>query len=225
LFTSLDRLQYPSQKLWDPLLELLKKTKLNNHIIIEAYQIISKLSQSGQFCRDLSKDVAFWKEKTGAQHDRTFRFNVEEEQWFTFQELKARREDYKFTDQKQRSYAEELTEEERRKQIENEARLAEERRQAERERLMNEIVKERYVQLIRGDSVTEFEGMNKEDEVSDSEEIETVETEGVYDEAEIDLLLQETDLKKPEDAKRKAKEQEIKAKKAREEARKVQEAE
>jgi len=223
VFQSLNRMQYQGKELWEPTLEILKKAKLNNYKMIEAYETMTSLQGSGKFYRDLSQEVEYWKNKSVAQDDRSYRYDPDGQRWFSFTELKERREEYKYTDQKQRSYVEELTAEERRLQKEREAQLAEERRQQERERALNEIVKERYIQLLRGDAQEEFQGMNQEDELLETTEAEQVEEEDIYHEQEIENLLKDQKGEHSEELKRKLKDQLIKAKKAREQASKVEE--
>jgi len=183
LLQAIHKLEYYDKELCDLVLNTLKDRKsfARGLQLIQVYEILCNIKSSGKFYRDLSADITFWKDRLKAKDSVAWRYDVENMKWYTYQELKAERDNYKFPDQVLKTYTRELTEEERLKKEAEEKEKEIERQEQEREKRMNDIVKERYQLIMRGDmstALSEFdeEGEDEVDEIdmeynSDDEEV------------------------------------------------------
>jgi hypothetical protein len=169
VFNAYTDLEYYDQELWDPLLESLKTkrgiTKLQHYI--NYYEKLSDLQSSGKFYKDLAGDIQRWEENLRKVTDFAWRYNIDERRFYTYEELKANREDYKFPNQIQthkfiekadKDALSDMTEEEKKA-------IISEKERTDREKELNEIVMEKFMQLKKGDIVTGLEDLEEDEAV------------------------------------------------------------
>lgn len=212
LFQAINKLQYFDQELCELVLTALKSRKSFSRglQLIEVYETLAKIQASGSFYRDLSADVGFWKDRLKSKDSVVWRYDIENMKWFTYQDLKADRDNYKFPEQVLQTYTKELTEEERIKKEAEEQEKEIERQEQERDKRMNDIVKERYQLIMRGDmdnALKEFD--------DDADEVEDVDMEFSSDEEEGVIQESANKKKREEEARRLQKEKLAQEKKLR----------
>lgn len=166
LLQGIHKLEYYDKELCDLVISTLKARKsfARGAQMVQVYEILNNIKSSGKFEGDLSADIAFWKDRLKATDSVAWRYDVENMKWYTYQELKAERDNYKFPDQVMKTYTRELTEEERLKKEAEEKEKEIERQEQEREKRMNDIVKERYQLIMRGDMATALSEFDEEGE-------------------------------------------------------------
>ena len=160
IFDSLIRLEYYDQELWDILLENLITRKFIKKIedLRNLYETLDDLRASGNFYRDLTPEVEHFKNIFMTKPDLVWRYKCDEKRMYTYQELKAKREDcpeQKLTRYFDPKMLEVVIEE---KIITDESRNRE----------FDELIKTRYISLLRGET-REFTP-KEEEEMSKYEE-------------------------------------------------------
>lgn len=169
LFEKLTTRQLFDQEIWEKLFESLKRPKAVKRL--EDFALLHtnllKLQESGAFFRDLTDEVAFWSEKITTNHDHYTRYNIEEQRFFTFEEMKAKREENNFPDQMYKIYFDPKYD-----QVDDMSKLSEEERkqaiamQEEKARdvTFDDIVNQRIASLKKGDLLSPFQDLLQDDE-------------------------------------------------------------
>lgn len=95
------RMEFYDKELWELALSPLeKRVRFKNILIIHGlYDTLLKSQQSGKNPINLSNVLEKLRNKLQSRVDFRWRYNVEENRFYTFQELKAKRDDYKFPEQ------------------------------------------------------------------------------------------------------------------------------
>lgn len=95
-------LEYYDEELWGLLLSALRTRKSLASVdpVSKLYELFSKLQEGGNFPFDLTEDIAHYRNLLETKPDHIWRYNVEEKRFYTYEELKAKRNDYRYTDQR-----------------------------------------------------------------------------------------------------------------------------
>eukprot|EP00331_Platyophrya_macrostoma_P000915 CAMPEP_0176405268 /NCGR_PEP_ID=MMETSP0127-20121128/244_1 /TAXON_ID=938130 /ORGANISM="Platyophrya macrostoma, Strain WH" /LENGTH=421 /DNA_ID=CAMNT_0017784309 /DNA_START=105 /DNA_END=1370 /DNA_ORIENTATION=+ len=94
-------MDYYDAEIWEHLLVALRSRKSLQGVdaASKLYETFSKLNEEGKVPFDLSEDVEHYKNILTTKPDNIWRYNVEEKRFYTYQELKAKRNDYPYPDQ------------------------------------------------------------------------------------------------------------------------------
>lgn len=101
LIEQMIRLDFYDKELWSLALNKLEyKIRFNNLIFIQSfYDKLLKSKDCGKNPHDLTKILTKLKNKLGSKVDYRWRYNLEENRFYTFQELKSNRDNYNFPEQ------------------------------------------------------------------------------------------------------------------------------
>ncbi len=171
LFKALASLQENDEQIWKPVLEGLKKNKkVSNdfYIVRDIYETLSSIQKNQTISFDFTPEIEHWKLQLTNNDDFTYRYNVEEQRMYTFKELKAQRDIIRYPDQMIRLDLSKRKEIDQGDYDESEEMGEEEKQALQRDDALNEIVKERFLSIMRGDSTFELDGIV--DEPADEDE-------------------------------------------------------
>jgi len=146
LFNSMHNMFYYDQEVWDLILEsfISRKYIKNIDLLRNIYETLSVIQEGGNFYRDLTPELEHFKSIFEIRPDLKWRYNVEEKRTYSYQELKARREDYPYPNQiLEHKFSPDVI-------IEGieEVKVI---RDEEREREFDKIVKGRYLSMLGGE--------------------------------------------------------------------------
>lgn len=200
LLKAIVRLEYYDQELCDMLFQALqsRKTLKKFEVVADLYVLFKELDKSGKFYRELTGEIDHWRELLLKKDDLTWRYNIEERRFYSYDELKSVREDFPYMDQYLEFTDPKLSQEDEDLRLKMEEEEEEERLREERDARLNEIVRDRYMSMLRGD-VTELE--EEGEVVFDDKEAEELKTVAIEDEGE----EEEEDAKNKKKSKQKQK--------------------
>lgn len=184
LLKAIVRLEYYDQELCDMLFQALmsRKTLKKFEVVADLYVLFQELDKSGKFYRELTSEIDHWRQLLYRKEDLTWRYNIEERRFYSYDELKAVREDFPYMDQYLEFTDPKLSLEDEKIRLEMEREEEEERQREERDARLNEIVRDRYMSMLRGD-VTDVEGLGG-DAVFDEKEAEEMKNVAIEEEGE-----------------------------------------
>jgi hypothetical protein len=168
-FKKLSDREWYDEEIWNALFTSMKHKKTIKKVeeLSLVHSRLLKIQESGKFPSDLTEEIAFWTEKITTNHEHYTRYNIEEQRYFTFEEMKAKREEYNFPDQiykiwfnpkfEQTDEMSKLSEEERKKAIAQQEEKA-------RDVTFDEIVNQRIASLKKGDLLSPFQDLLQDDE-------------------------------------------------------------
>ena len=101
MIKNLEAMEFYDEEMWRVALKKLEaKIRFTNLLLIQDfYDVILKSKNSGKNPIDLTKIIKKLQDKLRSRVDFRWRYNVEENRFYTFEELKAKREEYNFPDQ------------------------------------------------------------------------------------------------------------------------------
>jgi len=206
LLKAIVRLEYYDQELCDMLFQALmaRKTLKKFEVVADLYVLFKELDQSGKFYRELTSEIDHWRQLLLRKDDLTWRYNIEERRFYSYDELKSIREDFPYMDQYLDYTDPKLSQEDEQKRLEMEQEEEEERLREERDARLNEIVRDRYMSMLRGDVDMEEENTVVFDE-KEAEELKNVAIEDEGEEEEEEDARDKKKIKKKEKGKGKAK--------------------
>lgn len=175
-----------------------RKTLKKFEVVADLYVLFKELDKSGKFYRELTGEIDHWRELLLKKDDLTWRYNIEERRFYSYDELKSLREDFPYMDQYLEFTDPKLSQEDEDLRLKMEEEEEEERLREERDARLNEIVRDRYMSMLRGD-VTELE--EEGEVVFDDKEAEELKTVAIEDEGE----EEEEDAKNKKKSKQKQK--------------------
>ena len=99
LFTYLVKLEYFDEEIFEHVLKNIVKRKYAGGFeqIISIYESLSTLQLQKKYKRDLSPEIGILKDILKSDVDFSWRYNADERRYYTYFELKAKREDYNRT--------------------------------------------------------------------------------------------------------------------------------
>ena len=188
LFDRFSVMEYFDKDLWEKILEEMKARKCIKKMTtcIHIHHRLLEIQKNKKFYKDLTSDIKFWEEKLTKRDDFNYRYNLAEQRWYTYQELKAKRDDYKYTDQldTHKAIYVEDTEEDLKNLSEEERRaLLEDDETVQREKQFEEIIRERLMMIKKGDLLGGLQDIGEEDEDANVAQ-DYLEEEGEEEEAE-----------------------------------------
>ena len=173
LFRAVCELEYFDKELIEKLFETIKKKKQlrKSKYVLEFFETFSELQEKGVFYRDLSDDISHNRQILESKPDVMWKYNLDERRELTYFEMKAVRDDFKYLDQFTNIYTSQVTEDDMKERQEMEDQRAQFKREYEKEQAMNDIVREQYVRLLRGDAETGLEDFDEAEQVDIEENV------------------------------------------------------